>query len=75
VEISGNARKHGVTDDDMLHAVRVPFRLVDLSGDRVLYIGADRAGTLLEVIVADVETNVPCIIHAMRLRPKFYDYL
>jgi len=52
VEIADAARKHGVDDSDIEHAVRNAIRAID-QGDRDLYIGADRAGRLLEVIVLD----------------------
>jgi hypothetical protein len=42
--------------------------------DRVLIIGPDRAGRLLEVVVIDPDDD-PAAIHAMPLRRKFYDYL
>jgi hypothetical protein len=42
--------------------------------DRVLIIGPDRSGQLLEVVVLDPEDD-PIAIHAMRLRRKFFDYL
>jgi hypothetical protein len=77
VEVADSARKHGVTDQDMRHAVRVPFRVIEQVYDgeeRVLFIGADRSGRLLEVVVVQKPTG-PVIIHADRLRPKFYDYL
>jgi len=44
------------------------------AGDRVLVIGADSAGRLLEVVVLDPDDD-PVAIHAMPLRPKFYRYL
>jgi hypothetical protein len=71
MEIADSARKHGVEDDDIRHAVRHAVRAV-LHGDRILYIGPDRTARLLEVIVLDDEDVA---IHAMQLRPKFYDYL
>ncbi|MEI6252298.1 MAG: hypothetical protein WCP30_05785 [Mycobacteriaceae bacterium] len=43
-------------------------------GDRDLYIGADRAGRLLEVVVVD-DDGQPVAIHAMTLRSKFYEHL
>jgi hypothetical protein len=43
-------------------------------GDRELYIGADRAGRLLEVVVLD-DDGQPVAIHAMALRRKFYEQL
>ncbi|MPY81499.1 MAG: hypothetical protein GEV04_24590, partial [Actinophytocola sp.] len=63
VEIADSARKHGISDADMLHALRVPLQLVRQGGDRVLYIGADAGGRLLEVVVIDPEGEEPAIIH------------
>ncbi len=74
VEIAQSARRHGVPDQDILAAVSVPLRVVRQGGDRVLVIGADSAGRLLEVVVLDPDDD-PVAIHAMPLRPKFYRYL
>lgn len=71
MEIADSARKHGVYDEDIRHAVRHAVRAVR-HGAQVLYIGPDRNARLLEVVVLD-EDDVA--IHAMQLRPKFYDYL
>jgi len=73
VHIAESARKHGVSDEDIRHAVRVEFRTIS-KGDRLLIIGADRSGRLLEVVVLDPDDD-PVAIHAMPLRRKFYDYL
>jgi N-acetylmuramic acid 6-phosphate (MurNAc-6-P) etherase len=73
VEIAHSARKHGVDDLDIAHAVRNAIRVLD-QHDRALYIGADRMGRLLEVVVLDDEGQ-PVAIHAMALRPKFYEQL
>jgi hypothetical protein len=75
VRVIPSAREHGISDEDMLHAVRVPLRVVDLDEDTTLYIGAGLNGALLEVVVADLETEDPRIIHAMALREKFHRYL
>ena len=77
MEITGSARKHGISDEAMLHAVRHPIRLIqqDYDGEeRLLIIGADFSGRLLEMVVvpADEPTR---IIHADVCRPKLYDYL
>jgi hypothetical protein len=73
VEIADSARRHGVADGDIHHAVRNAIRMIHQNdNDRVLYIGPDRSSRLLEVVVLD-EDDVA--IHAMRLRPNFYDYL
>ena len=51
-----SARKHGITDDDMVHAYRNPIRVFALDDLRML-IGADHAGRLLEVGVATVTAS------------------
>ena len=56
MEIAGAARKHGVGDLDIEHAVRNAIRVLN-QGARDLYIGADRAGRLLEVVVVDDDAN------------------
>lgn len=74
MEIADSARRHDIPDEDIRHAVQTPFRWIRQGDDRVLVIGADRTGKLLEVVVLDPEDE-PVVIHAMRLRQKFYDYL
>ena len=73
MEIADNARKHGVAEEEIEHAVRNAVRVVG-QDDRDLYIGADRTGRLLEVVVLD-DDGQPVAIHAMTLRPKFYEHL
>ena len=43
-----SARKHGIQDDDVLHAYRHPVRVFEV-GDLVLLVLGDRSGRLLEV--------------------------
>jgi hypothetical protein len=75
VEIADSARKHGVRNEDMLHAIRNPVRVVPGEG-RDLVIGADPSGRLLEVVVLDDDPDEePIVIHAMPLRPKFHRFL
>lgn len=53
MEIVQSAHRHGVEDADILHAYENAIRLVEYeySGeDRVLVIGADRTGRLLELV-------------------------
>ncbi|WP_099024341.1 hypothetical protein [Mycolicibacterium palauense] len=76
MEITDSARKHGIADDDILHAWRNQLRyaLLEYKGElQYLAIGPDCSGTLLELVV-------PCddprrVIHADILRQKFYRYL
>ena len=77
MEVTPSARKHEVEDADIQHAWRNAMRLVEyeyLGEDRLLVIGPDRHGRLLELVAVPAEAPVR-IIHADRLRPKFYDYL
>jgi len=52
VEVADSARKHGVREEDINHALRNPLQVIPGEG-RDLIIGADRAGQLLEVVVLD----------------------
>jgi len=66
--ILASARKHGVADDDMLHAYHHPIRVFERQG-LVMLIGADRSGRLLEIGVASAE-GLDCVVHAMPARLK-----
>jgi len=68
--IAVSARKHGVTDEDMLHAYRNPIRLFELDEGLTMIIGANRTAMVFEVGVVQGVT-APVIIHAMRAREKF----
>lgn len=67
-----SARKHGVADEDMAHALRIPVHVFDLDGGLSLVTGPDRAGSLIEVGFVVAVDGVIVIVHAMRpARPKF----
>jgi hypothetical protein len=75
VRIGEPARKHGVEDADIWHAVRNAMRRVPLDHDLVMLIGPATSGALLEIGVLDIEGEDPVVIHADALRPKFYKFL
>ncbi len=58
MEIHRSARRHGISDEDILHATEHPLVVVDADPDadppKLLVVGADRAGNLLEVIVLEL---------------------
>ncbi|HVM01904.1 MAG TPA: hypothetical protein VM263_04470 [Acidimicrobiales bacterium] len=63
--IAESARRHGVHDDDILHAFNHPVRAEELDDRLTMLVGADHAGRLLEVGVADSPTtarssSTPC---------------
>ena len=68
--IADSARKHGVTDEDLLHAYRNPIRLFELEEGFTMIIGASRTAIVFEVGVVQSGT-APVIVHAMRAREKF----
>lgn len=47
----------------------------DADPPKILVIGPDRAGNLIEVIVLELADDRLMAIHAMPLRPTFYDLL
>lgn len=44
-----SAHRHGVTDSDMLHALRFAVYHVSQADNMVMFIGPDAAGTLIEL--------------------------
>ena len=79
MEIHESARRHGVNDEDVRHAVDHPVVVVDLDRDsdppKILGVGPDRAGNMLEVIVLVLAADDHLAIHAMPLRKKYYRLL
>lgn len=73
MEIHSSARRHGIADDDILHATEHPMAVDDLGEDpdRWLVIGPDRAANILEVVVVITAEGDQLIIHAMPLRAVY----
>lgn len=65
-----SARKHGVSDDIILHAFNNPIRAEDLDDGLTMFVGPDHAGSLYEIGVVASEDG-PIIVHAMSARPKY----
>jgi hypothetical protein len=77
VEIGDSARKHGISDASILHAWENAIKLAEFEYDgeeRLFVIGPDSSGNLLELVAVPI-VEPTRIIHADRLRPKFYDAL
>jgi hypothetical protein len=69
--IVASARKHGIADDDMLHAYRNPVRVFDVD-DLTMLIGPSQSGALLEIGIGRAE-GIDFIVHAMPARSKFLE--
>jgi hypothetical protein len=70
--IAPSAHKHGVSDEDMLHAWRNPVMVTYHDDGFTMIIGPDRAGNPLEVGTVDAADDAAVIIHAMAARPGKY---
>lgn len=68
--IAGTARRHGVSDDDILHAHRNAIRAFTMDEGLTMWIGPGGTGDLLEVGTVQGDTAL-VVVHAMRARTKF----
>lgn len=67
-----SARKHGIADADILHAIRFALITYDYEDeDRILYLGPDTAANLLEVISLVGGDDGEIGIHAMAMQAKY----
>ena len=78
MEIHQSACRHGIDDDDIWHAVDHAL-VVDVesrdAARRILFLGPDRAGNLLEVMALEFDDEQLVVIHAMRMRRKYENLL
>jgi len=73
--IHDSARKHGIADEDIRHAVEHALVEFDLDDQRVLHLGFDRQARMLEVVVLSPEGGEPIAIHAMPIRRSYLHLL
>ncbi|MEI8148898.1 MAG: hypothetical protein WCG62_07450 [Actinomycetes bacterium] len=76
MDILASAKKHGIADEDIRHAVANALSVDEVDEDpiRYLILGPDTVGNLLEIVVLD-RPNGPCVIHAMKMREKYRSLL
>lgn len=74
IRIFNSARKHGVADEDMFHAIRHPIAQWRRDEGLLMRVGPGRDGTLLEVGVLGIDTDDPVVVHAMKCRPRYLPY-
>ncbi|WP_423919558.1 hypothetical protein [Candidatus Poriferisodalis sp.] len=63
------ARRHGISDADILHAYRNAFDVYEFD-DTAMIIGGDRSGRPLELMIR-FRGPIPEVFHAMPARPRF----
>jgi hypothetical protein len=71
VQVHSAARKHGIVDEDIEHAVEHAMTIDDQDDDTRLYIGPARSAALLEVVSIVREDGSELAIHAMLMRAKY----
>ena len=75
MEIYASARRHGIADEDIDHAADHALASGEQDDGKVLYLGPDRAGNLLEVVSVLRDDGSEIAIHAMRMRAKYEPFL
>jgi len=79
VEFHRSAFKHGLDRNTILHALEHALTIIELAPaadpPRILAIGADPAGNLLEIVWLELDGRAEMVIHAMPLRPAFHALL
>jgi hypothetical protein len=73
--IHPSARKHGISDADIEHAVSHAMSIDDQEDDLRLYLGPARDASLVEVATVVHADRVETAIHAMGMRPKYRRFL
>ncbi|MBA3437777.1 MAG: hypothetical protein H0U14_07235 [Thermoleophilaceae bacterium] len=71
MEIHPSARKHGIVDEDIEHAVTHAMTIDEQDDDTRLYLGPARSADLLEVVTIVRADGPELAIHAMRMRPQY----
>ncbi|HEY3759744.1 MAG TPA: hypothetical protein VGL37_08275 [Solirubrobacteraceae bacterium] len=71
MDIHQSARKHGIADVDIEHAVTHAMTIEDQDDDTRLYLGPARSAALLEVLTIMRDDGSELAIHAMAMRPKY----
>lgn len=67
VRITQSARRHGLGEEAIRHAVANAIRVIDMD-DGLFIIGADMDGQVLELVARPTEDGDLVVFHAMQLR-------
>ena len=63
--------QHGVSDDDILHAIDFALLAAEQDDGKVLYLGPDQSGNQLEVVTVRRDDATEIVIHAMKMRRMY----
>lgn len=78
-----SASKHRISRKRSAHVVRNPMAILREPApeqtadalDRIVFLGADETGALLEVMGVELADDALLVIHAMPMRAKYLPYL
>lgn len=71
LQIHPAARRHGIPDPDIRHAVNHAMASDELGNWKRLYLGPGRDGMMLEVVTVARGSRPEIAIHAMKMRQKY----
>ena len=71
MEIHASARRHGIANEDIEHAMEHAMAIEDQDDDTRLYLGPSRSADLLEVVTIVRDDGSELAIHAMRMRANY----
>lgn len=68
VDIWASAYRHGVSEDDIRHALRNRVKTMLTPQEMVMIIGPTQSGAMLEIGIG----RSGAVVHAMPARPKYW---
>lgn len=71
MEVHPSARKHGIGDEDIEHAMMNAMAIDDQGDDTRLYLGPATNAVLLEIVTIVRDDGSELAIHAMKMRPGY----
>jgi len=75
LDIHPSARRHGIADEDIKHAVTHAMAIEHQPDETRLYLGPARNAELLEVMTIPLVPDSELAIHVMRIRRKYQHLL
>ena len=77
IEYAKSAFKHGISEEDICHAVLHPVydEIQDSGDDKHLLLGFDRHMNLLEIAYDVIDEQTFKVFHAMKCRNSYYELL
>jgi len=77
IEYSTSAFKHGISEEDIRHAILHPVYddIEDTGDDKHLLLGFDHSMNLLEIAYNVIDEQTFKVFHAMKCRNSYYDLL